>query len=300
MRIYRTDQFPLPLPDGHRFPVEKYALLARRVEGFASRLLETAPAASRYELLHAHDAEYIDAVLNGSLSAQAQREIGLPWSAQLAERSLRSVGATIAAARSALQEGCGVNLAGGTHHAYRDKGSGFCVFNDVAVAALLMLGEALSRRVLIIDLDVHQGNGTAAIAAGDPRIYTFSMHGARNFPFRRERSSLDIELPDDADDDQYLSTLRQQLPRIFAAGRPDLVFYLAGADPYRGDRLGRLALSREGLAERDRMVINACQEKDAALAIAMAGGYAIPIDDTVTIQAETVRLACETFQPGQS
>ncbi|AUH51190.1 histone deacetylase [Chromobacterium sp. ATCC 53434] len=295
MRLYRTDAFPLPLPTGHRFPAEKYRLLAERVAAWAAPWMEVAPAATPYELTRAHDPAYVAAVEDGSLDARSQREIGLPWSLELAERSRRSVGATIAASRSALQHGCGVNLAGGTHHAGRDGGAGFCVFNDIAVAALLMLDEARARRILVVDLDVHQGDGTAAIAAGEPRIFTFSMHGERNFPFRRVAGSLDIDLPDGTGDAVYLDALRDALPRAFAAARPDLVFYLAGADPYRGDRLGRLALSFAGLAARDRLVMEACRRHDAALVLTMAGGYADPIADTVTIQAETVRLACQLF-----
>ncbi|MBK0413269.1 histone deacetylase [Chromobacterium haemolyticum] len=294
MRIFRTDQFPLPLPPGHRFPAQKYALLAQAVARFAAEAMDAAPAASRYELAQAHDDAYLDKVFNGALSAAEQREIGLPWSPQLLERSRRSVGATIAAARWALARGCGVNLAGGTHHAGRAMGSGFCVFNDIAVAARLMLDEGLARRALVIDLDVHQGDGTAAITRGDDRIFTFSMHGAGNFPFRREASNLDIELPDGASDEAYLAILAEQLPRLFAAD-PDLVFYLAGADPYAGDRLGKLALSFDGLAARDRMVLEACRQAKAAVAVVMGGGYAVPIEDTVAIQTETVRLAWHIF-----
>ena len=295
MRIFRTDQFPLPLPPGHRFPARKYALLAQAVAGFAAEAMDAAPAASRYELALAHDDAYLDKVFKGTLSNAEQREIGLPWSPQLLERSRRSVGATIAAARWALAQGCGVNLAGGTHHAGRAMGSGFCVFNDIAVAARLMLNEGLARRALVLDLDVHQGDGTAAITRGDARIFTFSMHGAGNFPFRREAGSLDIELADGTGDAAYLAILAQQLPRLFAAAAPDLVFYLAGADPYAGDRLGKLALSRDGLAQRDRMVLDACRQAGTAVAVAMGGGYAVPIEDTVAIQTETVRLAWQTF-----
>ncbi|MCW3478859.1 histone deacetylase [Neisseriaceae bacterium JH1-16] len=289
MNIYRTDRFVLPLPDGHRFPAEKYALLAERVTEFAAGELVEPDAATEAELALAHTPDYVARVLGGTLSAAEQREIGLPWSAQLAERSRRSVGGTIAAARSALHDGLSVHLAGGTHHAYADKGSGFCVFNDVAVAARLMLAEGRVRRVLVIDLDVHQGNGTAAIFAGDERVFTFSMHGEKNFPFRKVASSRDVELPDDCDDAAYLAALDAELPALFAAQRPDLVFYLAGADAYRGDRLGRLALSMEGLWARDARVLDACERAHAALAVTMAGGYARPIADTVTIHAGTVR-----------
>ncbi|BBF85257.1 deacetylase [Aquitalea magnusonii] len=295
MRIYRTDQFPLPLPDGHRFPAEKYRLLADAVAAFAPHAMEEAPAASPWELQQAHAADYVAQVLDGSLPAGAWREIGLPWSPQLVERSRRSVGATIAAARSALLDGCGVNLAGGTHHAYRDKGSGFCVFNDVAVAARLLLQEALARRILVLDLDVHQGNGTAAIFRDEPRVFTFSMHGAKNFPFRKESSSLDIDLPDHTGDETYLALLQQHLPALLTQQQPDIVFYLAGADPWQGDRLGKLALSKPGLLQRDQLVMQQVRDSGAALVITMAGGYASNIIDTVNIQTNTVHAAWQLY-----
>ncbi|RMC99923.1 histone deacetylase [Aquitalea palustris] len=291
MHIYRTDQFPLPLPAGHRFPAQKYRMLTEAVAGFAADCLDTAAAATPWELQQAHSPEYIAQVLDGSLPARAWREIGLPWSPQLVERSCRSVGATIAAARSALLHGCGISLAGGTHHAYRDKGSGFCVFNDVAVAANLLLQEGLVRRILVVDLDVHQGNGTAAIFRDDARVFTFSMHGEKNFPFRKEASSLDIDLPDATGDDVYLNLLQQQLPLLLQQHQPELVFYLAGADSYAGDRLGKLALSMTGLQQRDRLVLQQVASHGAALAITMAGGYANDIADTVAIQRNTVHLA---------
>ena len=294
MRIYRTDQFALPLPEGHRFPAEKYQLLATAVAQFAAPLMEEAPAASAWELQQAHAADYVAQVLDGSLPPRAWREIGLPWSPQLVERSRRSVGATVAAARTALLHGCGVNLAGGTHHAYHDKGSGFCVFNDVAVASRLLLQEGLARRILVIDLDVHQGNGTAAIFRDEPRVFTFSMHGEKNFPFRKEASSLDIDLPDHTDDACYLSLLQRHLPALLQQ-QPDIVFYLAGADPYAGDRLGKLALSKAGLLQRDRLVMQQVQDSGAALVITMAGGYANPISDTVEIQTYTVAAAYQLF-----
>ena len=294
MRIYRTDQFALPLPEGHRFPAEKYQLLAHAVAAFAAPLMEEAPAASAWELQQAHAADYVTQVLDGSLPARAWREIGLPWSPQLVERSRRSVGATIAAARTALLHGCGVNLAGGTHHAYHDKGSGFCVFNDVAVASRLLLQEGLVRRILVLDLDVHQGNGTAAIFRDEPRVFTFSMHGEKNFPFRKEASSLDIDLPDQTDDTSYLTLLQRHLPALLQQ-QPDIVFYLAGADPYAGDRLGKLALSKAGLLQRDQLVMQQVSDSGAALAISMAGGYASPISDTVEIQTNTVAAAYQLF-----
>lgn len=296
MRIYRTDRFTLPLPDGHRFPVRKYALLAETVADFAAMQMEEAPAATRAELTLAHAPQYVNAIFDGTLSHTALREIGFPWSPELAERSARSVGATIAAARSALWEDAGVNLAGGTHHANTHKGGGFCVFNDVAVAARQMQQEGLVRRALVIDLDVHQGNGTAEIFSDDASVFTFSMHGAKNFPFRKVSSDWDIELPDLTEDAAYLDQLDSALPKLFAQARPDLVFYLAGADSYTGDRLGRLALSKAGLLERDLRVMNACRQHGVALAVSMAGGYAEPIEDTVAIQAATVRCAYEIFR----
>jgi len=291
MRIYRTDQFPLPLPDGHRFPAQKYQLLASAVAGFAGDSMETASAATPWELQQAHTPDYVAQVMDGSLPPRAWREIGLPWSPQLVARSCRSVGATIAAARSALLDGCSINLAGGTHHAYRDKGSGFCVFNDVAVASRLLLQEGLVRRILVVDLDVHQGNGTAAIFRDEPRVFTFSMHGEKNFPFRKEASSLDIDLPDGTSDEAYLALLQHHLPRLLQQHQPELVFYLAGADAFVGDRLGKLALSKAGLLARDQLVLQQVHAAGAALAISMAGGYAENIADTVEIQCNTVAAA---------
>lgn len=296
MLIYRTDMFPLPLPEGHRFPARKYSLLAEQVALFALGNMDTAPAASRYELSLAHNSRYVGQVLDGTLDTRQQREIGFPWSAAMAERSCRSVGATIAAAYSALHHGCGVNLSGGTHHANRHQGSGFCVFNDVAVASCLLLEQGQARRILIIDLDVHQGNGTAEIFSGHPSVFTFSMHGEKNFPFRRAHSTWDIDLPDGTTDHAYLSTLAAHLPTIFEYARPDIVFYVAGADPYAGDRLGRLSLSKAGLLERDRQVMDICQARDVPLVITMGGGYATQIEDTVDIQAHTVKLAWDKFR----
>lgn len=295
MQLFYTDVFVLPLPPGHRFPMAKYAML--RVALIASG--DFSPddflipaAASDAELALAHDADYIRAVSYGQLPEKAQKAIGFPWSAGMVERSRRSAGATLAACRSALASGkVAANLAGGTHHAFRDHGEGFCVFNDGAVAALAVLAAGLAQRVLIVDLDVHQGNGTAAILRDEPRVFTFSMHGARNYPFEKEASDLDIELPDGCTDAAYLAHLDDNLNTALDLARPDLVIYLAGADPYQDDRLGRLGLSIAGLAERDRRVFTECRARRLPLAIAMAGGYARQIEDTVQIHCNTLRLA---------
>lgn len=289
MQIFYIDQFVLPLPAGHRFPMEKYAMLRQAVAGFAEELLCVPDAASVTELALAHDPDYISRVFSGNLSVKAQREIGFPWSPDLVERSRRSVGATIAACRSALWSGCGVNLAGGTHHAGHACGSGFCVFNDIVVAVRAMQREGRIRRALVIDLDVHQGNGTAALCEGDTSIYTFSMHGAGNFPFHKHPGDRDIELPDGTEDTIYLSALDAALPGLFACARPDLLMYLAGADTLRSDRLGKLNLSLAGLAARDRMVLDACDAHGMPVVLCMGGGYAQPISDTVAAQTETVR-----------
>ena len=234
-------------------------------------------------------------VQRGALSAQEVRCIGFPWSAQMVERSRRSAGATLEACRAALADGIAANLAGGTHHAFRDRGEGFCVFNDAAVAARAMLFEQRVARVAIIDCDVHQGNGTAAILAGDDDIYTFSIHGAKNFPFHKETSDLDIELADGTGDRDYLAALKAALDRVFARFDAELVIYLAGADPFEDDRLGRLKLSKPGLAARDALVLNACKGRGIPLALAMAGGYARNIDDTVDIHAATILAARSMF-----
>ena len=313
MQAFHSDHFVLPLPPGHTFPMSRYRLLREAVQASvpAIRVME-APPASDGELALAHEPGWITAVVDGSTTAAQQREIGFPWSPQMVERSRRSVGASIAAARAALlgSEGVAANLAGGTHHAYAHKGSGYCVFNDVAVAARLMQAEwhrhhRRSLRVLVIDLDVHQGNGTASIFQDDDSVFTLSLHGAKNFPFRKERSDLDIELPDGCTDVPYLETLDHALQEVdarMAAAPPGLAFYLAGADPHENDRLGRLKLSAEGLAERDRRVLLWLQQRRIPVALSMAGGYGRDLPVTVQIQARTLELACEAWQqwPGQT
>ncbi len=307
MQAFYADHFVLPLPAGHPFPMTKYARLRDRVQAECpGAVLVEARAASDGELALVHTPRYIDAVARGGLSAAEQREIGFPWSAHMAERARRSVGATIAAARAALIDGQGVaaNLAGGTHHAQADKGSGYCVFNDAAVAARLMQAEWRRRqpdalRVAVIDLDVHQGNGTAAIFRDDDSVFTLSIHGAKNFPFRKEPGDVDVELPDGCTDEPYLQALDAALEALWhahGAQPPGLVFYLAGADPHEGDRLGRLKLSAAGLAERDRRVLGACRERGVAVALSMAGGYGRNIDDSVGVHLRTLEEAHSSWR----
>jgi acetoin utilization deacetylase AcuC-like enzyme len=294
MRAFYSDHFVLPLPDGHRFPMAKYARLRQRVvdEGVvAAGDLQEAPAASWDALTLAHTAAYVAAVAAGTLPPEMIRRIGFPWSPAMVERSRRSAGATIAAARAALEDGAAVNLAGGTHHAFADRGEGYCVFNDVAVAARLLQHEGRCRRVAVVDCDVHQGNGTAAIFRDDPTVFTFSLHGAKNYPFRKETSDLDVELADGADDEAYLTAVAEHVPAVLAGHRPDLVFYLAGADPYAGDRLGRLKVSIAGLARRDALVFDTCRAAGVPVAVTMSGGYAPEVDDIVAIHVNTVRAA---------
>lgn len=301
MKLFYTDHFVLPLPPGHRFPMEKYSRLRERLLAsghFAPADFHVPAAATDTELLRAHDAGYLQRMVRGTLDRDEIRRIGFPWSEAMVERSRRSAGATLAACRAALAEGCAANLAGGTHHAFRDHGEGFCVFNDAAVAALAMRAEGRVERVAIVDCDVHQGNGTAAILANRADCFTFSIHGARNYPFDKETSDLDVELPDDTGDAAYLAALSDALALVFRH-QPELVIYLAGADPFEDDRLGRLKLSKAGLAARDALVLGECQERRVPVAIAMAGGYARQIDDTVSIHAATLATARGIFDAGR-
>ena len=295
MKVFYTDHFVLPLPDGHRFPMQKYSLLREAVQTFAPYSLEVAPEADDDELLLAHDAAYVDRMANGTLSATEIRQIGFPWSPFMAERARRSAGATLAAAKASLSERCAVNLAGGTHHAFRDHGEGFCCFNDAAVSTRVLQRDHGIQRVLICDLDVHQGNGTASIFLGDKSVFTFSMHGARNYPVRKELSTLDVELDDGCDDETYMQKLHTYLPKIITAFRPNAMIYLAGADPYEGDRLGRLKLTKAGLAARDRFVMIAARDAAIPITVTMAGGYAHDVADIVDIHFSTVRTAFEVF-----
>lgn len=306
MKLFYAATSLQTLPAGHRFPMGKYEILRQRLAAELPQLeLQLADPASDGELALVHTPAYVQAVVKGELSASAQREIGFPWSEGMVERARRSVGATVSAARLAMQQGIAANLAGGTHHAYADKGSGFCVFNDVAVAARLLQTEAArsgkqALQVAVIDLDVHQGNGTARIFRQDPSVFTLSMHGAKNFPFRKEESDLDIDLPDGCSDGLYLSQLQDALAQLEARCSPDVVFYLAGADPHEGDRLGRLKLSFEGLMERDRMVFEWAWRKRVPLAMAMAGGYGREIADTVQVQINTFSQALSAWERWQN
>jgi len=292
--LYYSDVFVLPLPSHHRFPMGKYVRLRDRLMAggeFAPPDFIVPPAVTDAEIERVHCARYRERVASGALDAREQRAIGFPWSEAMVERSRRSSGATLAAAREALSRGWSANLAGGTHHAFRDRGEGFCVFNDCAIAARAMQAEAGLARIAIVDCDVHQGNGTASIFARDDAVFTFSIHGARNFPFAKEASDLDVELADGTGDDEYLWHLERALDETLERARPQLVFYLAGADPYEDDRLGRLKLTQRGLLARDEHVLRTLQARGIPVAIAMAGGYARNIDDSVAIHARTLQAA---------
>jgi acetoin utilization deacetylase AcuC-like enzyme len=295
MQAYYCDTFVLPLPDGHSFPMQKYALLRAAVLRSGAPIeLKLPPAATDAELLRVHCPAYVERVRTGTLSPAETRKIGFPYSAQMAERTRRVSGATVAALCDALSgDGFAVNLAGGTHHAFYDHGAGYCVFNDSVVAARAAQSRGLATRVLIIDLDVHQGNGTASICANDASITTFSMHAARNFPLIKEKSDIDVALPDGCDDATYLQALATHLPQAFAQAKPDAVIYLAGADPFEADRLGFLKLTKAGLAARDRMVLQGCFARGVPAAITMAGGYAPKLADIVDIHLQTVLLAAD-------
>jgi acetoin utilization deacetylase AcuC-like enzyme len=294
LTVWSSSRYVFPLPEGHRFPVAKYELLRGAViaDGIVAsdRVLDPARADDdALELVHTR--EYVQRFARGLLEPAELRRLGFPWSPALVERSYRAVGGTIAAARHALADGVAMNLAGGTHHAFPDHGEGFCVFNDVAVALRLLQREHLVRRAAVVDLDVHQGNGTHAIFAGDADVFTFSMHGGKNYPFHKVAGTLDIELEDGTGDDEYLDVLRDALPRVLAAASPDLVVYIAGADPHEGDRLGRLRLTFDGLARRDDMVLDACREVGIPVAVTIGGGYGRRIEDTVAVHLRTVRVA---------
>ena len=297
MKAFYSDHFVLPLPSGHRFPMEKYSRLRELVGTLPHLELLEAPPASDTQILYAHDPHYLLKVIKGNLSADEQKEIGFPWTEKMVERSRRSAGATIAAAKTATREGISGNLAGGTHHAYRNLGSGFCVFNDSAITARVLQKEINPKlKVAIIDLDVHQGNGTASILQHDASIFTLSIHGENNFPFQKESSDLDIGLPDGCDDQTYLQSLSQSLDQLDDRFHPDFVIYLAGADPHEGDRLGRLKLSNDGMRLRDAAVFEYALDRQIPVAFSMAGGYGKEIESTIAIHFQTIQTALQFQQ----
>jgi len=293
MRLFYCDHHQIPLPAAHKFPIRKYKMLRDRLAAAGFRL-DPAPLADPHILELAHDSQYVAKFLSGTLEAAAMRRIGFPWSEGLVRRTLASAGGTMAAARDALETGIGGTLAGGTHHAFRSEGSGFCVFNDVAIAIHWLRSRNEITRAAVVDLDVHQGDGTAHFFEHDPAVLTLSLHGANNFPFHKQRSRIDVELPDKTGDPEYLAALDTALPRVWDF-EPQLVFYLSGVDALDSDVLGRLSLTHEGLKARDRRVIGGAREHNVPLAITLGGGYSDPIERTVEAHANTFSIAAEIF-----
>ncbi len=297
MKLYYSDTFELPLPETHRFPMAKYRLLRERIASSGLEVdLRLPPAATDEQLLLVHSNDYLDKVKTGQLTALEQRRIGFPWSKKMVERSRRSTGATIAAGFAAVEQGMSFNLAGGTHHAFGQSGQGYCVFNDTCVAAKVLQSAKLITKAVIVDCDVHQGNGTAAITKDDPSLYAFSMHCSKNFPFQKTEGDLDVALPPGTADAVYLHQLEESLKKINANFSPDIVFYLAGADPFHGDRLGQLAMTQQGLLERDKIVFNYFRDRSIPVVTCMAGGYADDINQIVDLHFATVQAAVARFQ----
>lgn len=297
MRVFYTPRYYADIGDGHIFPIRKFELVRDRLLQESTLqsedLVEPKPV-ERAEILMVHTEDYIDRLCNGNLRPTELRRLGLPWSHSLVQRSFYAVGGTIGASYRALEDGIGSNLAGGTHHAFADRGEGFCVLNDVAIAIRVLQNQNLIQRAAIIDCDVHQGNGTATIFTGDANVFTFSIHGARNYPLFKAKSTLDVELPDGTSDEPYLSLLESHLEVVFKHN-PEIVFYLAGADPFAGDKLGRLALSIEGLRARDQFVLNQCHEREVPVVTVMSGGYGEDLNDTIEIHCNTIRAAVAIF-----
>jgi acetoin utilization deacetylase AcuC-like enzyme len=292
--LYYTDQYTITLPEGHKFPRLKYGMVRNLLAEQNLFDFQPAPLAEPQAVKLAHDPEYVHNFLSGSLPSSAVRRIGLPWSEMLAKRSLASVGGTINASFDALRTGWGATLGGGTHHALRSEGAGFCVFNDIAVAIQLLRSKNLIRRAAVIDLDVHQGDGTAEIFQSDEEVFTLSIHCRSNFPFRKQKSKLDIDLPDKVEDDEYLRWLDQVLPEVFAS-RPEIVFYQSGVDALYSDALGHLSLTHAGLEERDRKVMQAAQAHKIPFVLTMGGGYSKPIELSAQAHANTYRIACSVW-----
>jgi acetoin utilization deacetylase AcuC-like enzyme len=294
MKIFYTDTFKIPLPAKHSFPKNKYPLLRKRIsEQLDNQAIEMSipDPATDEEILRAHDSEYFRRFVNGELTDKEIRRVGLPWSPQIVQRARYSIGGTIAACRVSLAEGVAVNLGGGTHHAFSDHGQGYCWLNDSVIASRTMQVKGLTKKILLIDCDVHQGNGTAAILKDDPTVFTFSIHGKKNFPYHKETSDLDIELDDQTDDGNYLKALEKGLDESIPGSGADLVIYLAGADPYLEDRFGRLSLTKAGLAQRDTLVFQYCRRAGLPVAVTLAGGYAPQVQDTVDINFQTILAA---------
>ena len=289
MRAFAHDVYTYPLPEGHRFPLEKYRLVRESAERLPGVQVHEADAAGWDDLLRTHSADWVARVRDGRLERREELALGLPWSDALVERARRATGATIAAARAALEDGIAANLGGGTHHAFARAGRGFCVFNDVVTALRVLRSEGRIRRVLVVDVDVHQGDGTHALLAGDAAAFTLSVNGFRNYPFRRVPGDLDVDLPDGTTDDPYLTALDEVLPVALRRARPELCFVLAGADPFVGDRLGRLALTKSGLAARDAHIRATLAGAGVPICVTLAGGYAQDIRDTVDINVSTLR-----------
>ncbi len=296
MQVFYTPRYYADFGEGHVFPIRKFELVRDRLlaEGTLapSEIIEPQPAPVA-DVLLVHTEDYVTRLRAGALTPRELRRLGLPWSKALVRRSFLATGGTLNAARWALAEGVGSNLAGGTHHAFPDHGEGFCTFNDVGVAIRRLQRRGLVRRAAVVDLDVHQGNGTHACFAGDADVYTFSMHGAKNFPFHKVPGTLDVELDDGTGDDEYLARLAEALPRVLAASQPDLVVYLAGSDPHEGDRLGRLRLTFDGLKRRDVMVLESCRDVGIPVCLTISGGYGRDVNDTVAVHVNTVRVARE-------
>ena len=298
MQVFYTPHYYAEIGEGHVFPIRKFELVRDRLlaEGTLelSEIVEPSPAQLE-DVLLVHTEDYVSRLCNGQLTTKELRRLGLPWSESLVRRSFYAVGGTVAATSAALAKGYGSNLAGGTHHSFADRGEGFCVLNDVAIAIRAMRVRNTICRAAIVDCDVHQGNGTATIFACDNETFTFSMHGANNYPLFKPQSTLDVELPDGTEDDEYLETLERQLPAVFAHD-PEIVFYLAGADPFAKDKLGRLALSIDGLRARDRYVLSECYQREVPVVTVMSGGYGKDINDTIEIHCNTIRMVKKVFE----
>ena len=298
LRIAWNPHYVHPLPAGHRFPMVKYELVPQQLihEGtVGAEIFFSPPPLDVQSILLCHDASYWNRLSEGGLSAAEIRAIGFPWSPGLVMRERIISSGTVMAGRYALENGIALNVAGGTHHAFADSGEGFCLLNDIAIASSVLQSEGLASRILIVDLDVHQGNGTARIFRNVPEVFTFSMHGRKNYPLRKEQSDLDISLEDGTDDRQYLDILRRTLPDLFDRHHPDFVFYLSGVDVMAGDRLGRLALSLDGCRERDRFVLRNCRDRGIPVAVSMGGGYSDRLATIIEAHANTFRLAREIF-----